>query len=518
MKILEANHIKKTFDGVTALTDANFSLQKGEICGLVGANGSGKTTFARIISGLLIPDGGELLLYNSPVNLKSHLKAEEYNLAMVHQNLSLVPEMTIWENITLGREETGKFGFLDKNNTIEKAEQALEPLGVHLSIYEKVVNLAPDEKQLVEIAKALIKKANLLILDEPTASLGFRQVNHVFSTIKALKEQGLSIIFISHRIWEITKICDRLVVFRNGETVGEIDFEKQERDERLIIPLITGKSDTLEYNTRKAEKAQPVSELKDADYALEVTKLSLHHTLHDISVKVKKGEILGVGGLHGQGQEELLLILVGFLRKSSGTIVIHGKSIDIKHTRHAIREGMVLVPGDRQKEGLFLHHTIFANLAYPKISMHKGKFFLPLEKLKKEADESIDTIALVPPDRNMIVSHLSGGNQQKVIVGKWLSLSPKVLLLNDPTKGVDVGTRSNLYTIISELTAQGTSVILYASDNEELIAHCDRILIMFEGRIVDEIQKDDISEERIIASSLNIQGTDNSENRKEGKK
>ena len=516
LKILEANHIKKTFDGVTALTDANFSLQKGEICGLVGANGSGKTTFARIISGLLIPDGGELLLYNSPVNLKSHLKAEEYKLAMVHQNLSLVPEMTIWENITLGREETGKFGFLDKNNAIEKAEQALEPLGVHLSIYEKAVNLAPDEKQLVEIAKALIKKANILILDEPTASLGFRQVNHLFSTIKALKEQGVSIIFISHRIWEITKICDRLVAFRNGETVGEIDFEKRERDEHLIIPLITGKSDTPDYNKSKT-KTQHELDLRDADYDLEVANLSLRHTLHDISFTLKKGEILGVGGLHGQGQEELLLILAGFLRKSSGTIVIHGKSINIKHTRHAIREGIMLVPGDRQKEGLFLHHTIFANLAYPKISMHKGKFLLPLEKFKKEADESIDTISLVPPDRNMIVSHLSGGNQQKVIVGKWLSLSPKVLLLNDPTKGVDVGTRSNLYTIISDLTAQGTSVILYASDNEELIAHCDRILIMFEGRIVDEIRKDDISEERIIASSLNIQGTDNSENRKEGK-
>jgi len=518
LEILEAKHIKKTFDGVTALTDANFSLQKGEICGLVGANGSGKTTFARIISGLLSPDGGELFLYNSPVNLKSHLRAEEYRLAMVHQNLSLVPEMTIWENITLGREKIGKFGFLDQHNGIEKAEQALEQLGVHLSVYEKVANLAPDEKQLVEIAKALIKNANILILDEPTASLGFHQVNNLFSTIKALKDQGVSIIFISHRIWEITKICDRLVVFRNGETVGEIDFEKQERDERLIIPLITGKSDTPDYSKNKAEKTQHELDLRDADYDLEVTNLSLHHKLHDISFKVKKGEILGIGGLHGQGQEELLLILAGFLRKSSGKIAIHGKPINMKHTRHAIREGMALVPGDRQKEGLFLHHTVFANLAYPKISMYKGKFLLPLEKLKKEADESIHTVSLVPPDRNMIVSHLSGGNQQKVIVGKWLSLSPKILLLNDPTKGVDVGTRSNLYAIISDLAAQGTSVILYASDNEELIANCDRILIMFEGRIVDEIQAEDISEDRIIASSLNIHETGNSENRKEREK
>lgn len=518
MTILEAKHLKKTFDGVRALNDANFSLRKGEICGLVGANGSGKTTFARIISGLLIPDGGELFLYDAPVNLKSHLKAEEYKLAMVHQNLSLVSEMTIWENITLGREETGKFGFVKNNQAMMIAQHALDQLGVRLSIYEKVVNIAPDEKQLVEIAKALTKQANILILDEPTASLGFQQVKDLFTTINALKQQGVSIIFISHRIWEITKICDRLVVFRNGETVGELDFETQERDEQLIIPLITGQSGALEDTRGKEERTQHALHLQKADYALEVTNLSLHRKLHEISFSVKKGEILGIGGLQGQGQEELLLILAGFLRRSSGTIAIQGKPLKIKHTRHAIREGMVLVPGDRQKEGLFLLHTVFTNLTYPRVAMHKGTLFLPLEKLKKEVDKLIQTISLSPSDPKMMISHLSGGNQQKVVVGKWLALSPKILLLSDPTKGVDVGTRSHLYAMIAELAAQGTSVILYASDNEELIAHCDRILIMFEGRIVDEIGGEEISEDRIIASSLNIQGPNHSENRTGGGK
>jgi ribose transport system ATP-binding protein len=504
MKILEAKHIKKSFGGVTALIDANVSLKTSEICGLVGANGSGKTTFARIISGLLIPDGGELYLYNSQVNLKSHLNAEKFKLALVHQNLSLVPEMTIWENLNLGREKSGTFGFLDKTWAIKKAQQSIDNLEAHISIYEKVVNLSPDEKQLVEVAKALTKEPKILILDEPTASLGFKQVEKLFSTIKIMKEKDVSIIFISHRIWEITKICDRVIVFRNGKTVGEIDFERQERDERLIIPLITGKAEGILFRKEKKEEKKLLYNYKDINYVLEVENLSLKGKLKNISFKVKKGEILGIGGLQGQGQEELLLILAGFLHKSSGKIKVNGKYINIKNSRHAIKKGMFLVPGDKQKEGLFFPHTVFSNLTYPKISLRKRRFILPLGRLRKEADESIKAISLVPPDQNIIVSHLSGGNQQKIVVGKWLSLSPNILLLNDPTKGVDVETRNNLYAIISNLPAKGASVILYASDNDELISNCDRILIIFEGRIVDELYGEDICEDQIVASSLNI--------------
>jgi len=504
MKVLEAKHIKKSFVGVNALTDANFNLNECEICGLVGANGSGKTTFARIVSGLLTPDDGELYLYNLQVNLKSHIHAEKYKLAMVHQNLSLVNEMTIWENINLGREKTSRLGFLDKNQAIKKAQESIDELDIHISIYERVINLSPDEKQLVEVAKAIAKEPKILILDEPTASLGFKHVEKLFSTIKTMKEKGVSIIFISHRIWEITRICDRLVAFRNGKTVGEIDFEKQERDDKLIIPLITGKTASTIFDKEKNERKSPVYNYESVDYALEVENLSLKGKLKNISFKVKKGEILGIGGLQGQGQEEILLILSGFLHKSCGSIKINGKYINIKNSRHAIKSGMFLVPGDKEKEGLFLPHTVFINLVYPKISVQKNKFLLPLGILRKETDDLIKKISLVPPDQNIIVSHLSGGNQQKVVVGKWISLSPNILLLNDPTKGVDVETRSNLYTIISNLAATGTSILLYASDNEEFISNCDRVLIVFEGKIVDEISGEDICEERIVASSLNI--------------
>ncbi len=503
MKTLEAKHIRKSFDGVVALADANFSLNKGEICGLVGANGSGKTTFARILSGLLIPDDGELMLCGTPINLKSHMDADAFRIAMVHQNFSLIPEMTIWENINLGKELCGRLGFLDKRCAIERATNAMAKIGATFSVYEKVSNISPDEKQLVEIAKALVKNPEILILDEPTASLDFNQVRILFDTIKALKKLGVSVIFISHRIWEITSICDRLVAFRNGETVGELDFAVQERDERLIVPLITGQAFVGACKPNVEQRALERS-LLERSYALELEHVSYKDILFDINFTVRTGEILGIGGLQGQGQEELLLLLSGFLRKSTGTIKIRGKRVNMKCARHAVKEGMVLIPGDRQKEGLFPEHSIFANLIYPKLAMYKGTIFLPMDEFRKQAEASIVAISLVPPDRTLIVSHLSGGNQQKVVIGKWLMLSPHILLLNDPTKGVDVGTRNNIYRIITEMARCGTSVILYASDNEELILHCDRILIMFEGRIIDEICEDEICEDRIITSSLNI--------------
>ena len=501
--ILEAQNIKKSFDGVVALSDASFTLNEGEICGLVGANGSGKTTFARIISGLIKPDAGQLYLYGSEINLKSHLDAEKLNISMVHQNLSLIPEMTVWENINLGREKATSWGILKKEEAIIRAEEAIRELQVNISLYEKVSQLAPAEKQLLEIVKALSRHPKILILDEPTASLGFKQVEILFEKLNQLKQNQVSVIFISHRIWEITRICDRLVAFRNGKTVGEIDFRIQPRDERLIVPLITGKKENGEE--KSIHEKRPIQSFETSDVILEVENLTKKDKLHHISFKVRKGEIVGLGGLNGQGQEEILFILAGYLRKTSGKIKIDGQEVTIKHPSHTIERGVFLVPGDRQKEGLFLNHSVFTNLIYPWVAMKKQKFILPLNKLREEANQSIHTISLVPPDLNKLVSHLSGGNQQKVVVGKWLSLSPKILLLNDPTKGVDVETRRNLYHIITDLTANGVAVLLYASDNEELIANCDRVLIVFEGQIVDEICGDGICEENLVACSLRVQ-------------
>jgi len=506
MTVLEARHIRKSFVGVRALSDANFALGEGEICGLVGANGSGKTTFARIVSGLLTPDDGEMFLFGKAVNFRSRQEAEGARMAMVHQNLSLVPEMTIWENIALGREEAGVFGFLDNRRAMAQAEKAIANLGVSLSLHERVANVSPDEKQLVEIAKALAKDPRILLLDEPSASLDFHQVEALFTAIRALKDRGVSIVFISHRIWEVAKICDRLVAFRNGETVGGLDFSVQPRDENLIVPLITGQAAKARIRKNRAEREGEMAAYTARGAALELQAVSLpDKSLHDISLTLRRGEVLGLGGLQGQGQEEILMILAGYRRGYTGRIVVEGAPLSLKRTRQAIRRGIALIPGDRQKEGLFLEHSVLSNLLYPKVSMHRGSFFLPRRRYQALAAGAIDTVSLVPPNPRLVVAQLSGGNQQKVVVGKWLALSPAVLLLNDPTKGVDVSTRENIYALIAELTRAGTSVLLYASDNEELIDNCDRVLIVFEGRIVKEITGDDINEEKIVVSSLNVE-------------
>ncbi len=508
MTVLEARHIRKSFVGVKALSDANFVLREGEICGLVGANGSGKTTFARIASGLLTPDGGELLLFEKPVNLRSRQEAEGSRMAMVHQNLSLVPDMTVWENIALGREQTGAFGFLDNRGAMEQAARAMAAIGVTLSLHERVADISPDEKQLVEIAKALAKEPRILLLDEPTSSLDFHQVEALFTAIQGLKKNGVSIVFISHRIWEVAKICDRLVAFRNGETVGGLDFSVQPREEALIVPLITGAAATARVRTDRGTREKQIAAVAGDSPALELRGVSLPDgRLHDVSFVLRRGEILGLGGLQGQGQEEILMILAGYLRGCTGRILSEGKPLPLHHTRQAIDRGIALIPGDRQKEGLFLEHTVLANILYPKVSMHRGSFFLPRRRHRELAREAIRTVSLLPPDPGVVVAQLSGGNQQKVVMGKWLSLSPRVLLLNDPTKGVDVGTRESIYAIIAALARAGASVLLYASDNEELIENCDRVLIVFEGRIVKEMTGDDIAEEKIVVASLHVEHT-----------
>lgn len=494
MYLLEAKSLKKSFDGVVALSNGSLCCEEGKVCGLLGANGSGKTTFSRIVSGILRPSGGELIFRGKKVNIKSTLDAKKLGIAMVHQNLSLIPELTVWENINLGHEPLKGVGQVDVRRAVEIAAEVVERVCPGLSIYEKVVNLAPSQNQLVEIAKALSQDPGLLILDEPTASLEHTQVERLFEIVEELKRRKVSIIFISHRLWEVTRICDFIVVFRNGETVGTIDFSKDGKDEKQIVSMITGKdSASCAYITRNSNVI--------GENMLEIEGMSIKGRIKDIDIKVKKGEIVGVTGLQGQGQEELLLALSGLI-PSDGEIKINGSKVALKHPRDAIRRGMVLVPGDRHKEGLFLQHNIFSNLIYPGFSLRKKGMVLNFKKLSDESEATIKSISITPPDRKKVVKYLSGGNQQKVVVGKWLALSPKVLLLSDPAKGVDIEAKRELYNVIADLAEKGTSVILYASDNEELICNCDRVLVLFEGRIVEEIPASELCEERLVASSL----------------
>jgi ribose transport system ATP-binding protein len=496
--VFEARNIQKYFGGVCALKNGNFCIREGQICGLLGANGSGKTTLSKIIYGLLQPENGALLMHGEEVTIKSPSQAKEIGIAMVHQHLSLVPELTVWQNIMLGHEPKNTLGLVDNVKAQESAEKAIHRLSEHISIQTKVKTLSPSQKQLVEIAKALSFEPKLLILDEPTAALEQEEVEKLFSVMQELKERNVSIVFISHRMWEVLRICDYVTVFRNGEFVGEVDFQTDSKDEKQIVTMITGNQNdviraaTAGVNKLKAKEGSTFS----------VKHIHLANILKDITITINQGEILGISGLQGQGQEELLLLLAGLLKPDKGEFLWDTSHLKISCPKDAIRQGIVLVPGDRNEEGLFTQHSVLDNLSFPQFPLKKNRFFIDFKRQTNEARRIIDKMLIKPKDETKVVRYLSGGNQQKVVVGKWLSIEPKVLLLSDPAKGVDIQAKKELYAIVKELAQVGTAVIVYASDNKELVSICDRVLVMFEGSIVEELDHSQLTEEVLTAYSL----------------
>jgi ribose transport system ATP-binding protein len=468
----------------------------------VGANGSGKTTFARLCSGLIKKDEGNFVIDGQRADINSPKDAKKFGIVLAHQNLSLIPDLTVWENISLGNEKRSWNTFLDNKAAKDRALRMLEDLVPgEISIDAKTASLSPAQKQMVEIAKAISKKPKMLILDEPTAALEYYHVEQLFKKVMELKENKVSIIFISHRLWEITQICDLVIAFRNGETVGTVDFESEERSAKLIIPLVAGEEGCeIDFEKKKARN------LSSADTAIQLKNVNYRNVLKNVSMSVKRGEVLGIGGLNGQGQEELIMLMAGDLSATSGQIMLENASVITKHPRDAVRKGVYLVPGDRLEEGLLTQHDIFANVIFPRFCLKKDGLILNFKKLFGITDNIIQKTEIVPPERKMVVNNLSGGNQQKVVFGRWLQFLPKVLLLNDPAKGIDIQAKDTLYKLVHELTDQGTAVVLYASSNEELICNCDRVLIMFEGEIAEEISYDDLSDENLVKSSLRVEG------------
>jgi ribose transport system ATP-binding protein len=492
--VLKAKGIKKAFGGVKALVNGELSCVGGKICGLLGANGSGKSTFSKVVAGLIAPDSGELWIDEKKVTLRNPADAKKLGIVMVHQQLSLIPDFTVWENINFGHEPITDKGYIDRVKGYELAMEIVQELCPGLPLDMKVGSMLPAEQQLVEIAKAVIQNPRILILDEPTASLDQSQVLRLFKVLQKLKAGGTCMIFISHRLWEVKEICDFVVVFRNGENVGTIDFAQEERSDTKIISLITGKE-----NVKNSPKSKSTA---CSEAVMEIENVSYAERLYDLRFAVRKGEILGIGGLQGQGQDEMLLVLSGLLRLDTGEIKINGRTIQLNHPTDAIHEGIVLVPGDRQKEGLFMEHSIFQNMVQAMLTLPKQNWMLPIGKYRKQVAELISRLSIKTDSLDTGVKNLSGGNQQKVVVGKWIPHKPKVLLLSDPAKGVDVEAKKELYQVVLDLAANGAAVILFASDNEELITYCDRVLIMYEGKIVEQINNQSLDEEHLVAASL----------------
>ncbi|MBN1267557.1 MAG: sugar ABC transporter ATP-binding protein [Anaerolineales bacterium] len=493
---LSAVNIVKRYGGVVALSDGNLDVRTGEVVALIGANGSGKSTMSKVINGVVVLDGGQLLLDQSPVHLSSPQVAKKLGIATVFQELSLIPQMTVAENIWLTREPMTPLGTVNAKVVREKTDELLSLFeGTYKTAIKPddvVASLPPDEKQIIEILKAISPDPWLMILDEATASLDSRQVQRLFELVQTWKEQGKAVVFVSHRMEEIFRIADRFSVLRNGKTVGAGIMNGV--TEKELVQLMIKKESVFEYTrtelTAEESSSKPV--------CLEVEDLRTD-ILDGVSFKVHEGELVGIGGLRGQGQRDLLLSLFGDVRYR-GRVHLFGDETRLKHPREAMKKGIALVPGDRAREGLLYIRSILENLQLP--SWARYGFPLKISRAKEHAGEMGISLNLKMAGLQEPVSSLSGGNAQKVVLGKWLMRKPKLLLLDDPTKGVDVGTKAEFYALLTRLCEEGKTILFYSSDDEELVGLSDRVLVMYDGVIRTELRGASLTKENLVAASL----------------
>jgi ribose transport system ATP-binding protein len=493
---LSAQNIVKRYGGVVALSDGNLDVHAGEVVALIGANGSGKSTMSKVINGVVVLDGGQLLLDGLPVHFSSPQAARVMGIATVFQELSLIPQMTVADNIWLTREPRKSLGIVDRKAMQARTEQLLDlfkgTYKTDIRADVPVADLPPDEKQIIEILKAISMDPWMLILDEATASLDSRQVQRLFELVSAWKKQGKAIVFVSHRMEEIFRIADRYSVLRNGKTVGTGKMSAITGQE--LVRLMIAK-ETAEGFRRNAE-----GKVNQRPVALEVRGLR-SRVVNDVSFEVREGELVGLGGLQGQGQRDILLSLFGDI-PYRGEIRFQGKPARFSHPRQAMQRGFALVPGDRAREGLLYIRSILDNFLLP--SWRRYGLPLRMKRARAAAAKTGADLNLVYPGLDVPVSSLSGGNAQKVVIGKWLMRSPALLLLDDPTKGVDVGTKSEFYALLTELCNQGKTILFYSSDDEELTGLCDRVLVLHDGQIKTELAGAALTKENLIAASLGV--------------
>jgi len=493
---LSAQNIIKRYGGVVALSDGNLDVHAGEVVALIGANGSGKSTMSKVINGVVVLDGGQLLLDGKPVHFSSPQAARAMGIATVFQELSLVPQMTVADNIWLTREPRKALGLVDRKAVRERTSQLLDLFkGTYKTDIQPdvpVSDLHPDEKQIIEILKAISVDPWLLILDEATASLDSRQVQRLFELVTEWKKQGKAIVFVSHRMEEIFRIADRYSVLRNGKTVGEGRMAEITGQE--LVRLM------IEKQTAEGFKRSTGSKTSERPVALEVRDLRTS-VVHGVNFDVREGELVGLGGLQGQGQRDILLSLFGDIRYQ-GEVRFQGKPVHFTHPRQAVRHGFALVPGDRAREGLLYIRSILDNFLLP--SWRKYGAPLRMRQARADAATTAESLNLVYSGLDTPVSSLSGGNAQKVVIGKWLMRSPALLLLDDPTKGVDVGTKAEFYALLTELARQGKTILFHSSDDEELTGLCDRVLVMHDGEIVAELAGATLTKENLVAASLGV--------------
>ena len=490
--------VSKRYGGVRALEDAELVVHAGRIHAILGENGAGKSTLIKVMAGVVAPDQGRMMLDGQEVNFASPAEANKAGIACIFQELSLIPELSVADNIVIS-DPPKKFGMIDRKAQRKIAEEALARAGaadIHPSALVK--DLPLSRGQMVEIAKALARKPRILILDEATSALTAADVSKVFEVLKRLRSEGLALLYISHRMHEIAELADDCTVFRNGRKIAT--YKAGTKTDTEVVELMIGR----EYQNVFPPKPPAVG--TGVAPILECKRLGWSDRLSDISFAVRPGEVIGLGGLDGQGQRELLLALFGVLRGCTGEVLIDGQPVKLKSPTYASsgRIGMALIPEDRKTEGLMLPMTVRENLAFAAMDKVSSRGIIDREAEAKLLGEMVRLLDIRTAGLEIPVGALSGGNQQKVVIAKWLMRYPRIILLNDPTRGIDVGTKQEIYQLLRRLADQGAAIVFYSTDYDELIGCCDRVLVLYDGAIKRELVGKEITEHALIASALNI--------------
>ena len=489
--------VTKRYGGVTALDSVDFSCGLGSIHAVLGENGAGKSTLIKIMSGVVQPDEGSITLAGDAVHLPDPATANKKGIVCIFQELSLLSDLSVADNISIA-DPPRRFGLIDGRAQRRRAEELLARIGCEdVNPLSRVRDLPLSRRQMVEIAKALAKNPTVLILDEATSALTAADVDKVFQILRQLRDDGLSILTISHRMHEIEAVADMCSVFRNGQHIETFKQGSQSAD--AIVQMMIGREISAHFPPKHEKTAQ--------DTVLELRNLSWENRLRGIDLSVRKNEIVGLGGLDGQGQKELLLGLFGVLKGIDGEVLIDGKPVKVSSPTQAKKPGtdMALIPEDRKTEGLLLPMSISDNLVVASLGQLSRGLFVDANAAGKAVSAAIDRMQIKVGSTEDSVSTLSGGNQQKVVIAKWLMTNPRIILLNDPTRGIDVGTKQEIYRLLRDLADEGASILFYSTDYEELIGCCDRVAVMYDGKIVRELEGDEITEHAIIASALNIE-------------
>ena len=490
--ILRLEHIYKSFAGVHALEDVSFELLPGEIHALIGENGAGKSTLVKVITGVYHPEKGHIIFEGNPTTFSSTLSAHKHGIAAIYQDLNLFPDLNIAENIFMGHMPINpKTKAIDWNMMYRRASEILQSLGVDLNPKSRVLGLSIAEQQMVEIAKALSANAKVLLMDEPTSTLTSRETEELFRIARQLRESGTAIIFISHRLEEIFEISDRVSVLRDGHYVGT-EYVDEMTEEGLIKMMVGRTLNTL----------YPKKEAKIKDSILQVENLTKEGVFRDISFELHRGEILGLAGLVGARRTEVARAIFGIEPADNGTIRFEQETVSIREPKEAMKRGIAYIPEDRQQHGLVLPMDLTHNITLPILEQFAHHSWLNQQSERTTAQEFVERLEVKATGLWQKAQELSGGNQQKVVLGKWLATQPKILILDEPTHGIDVGTKATIHQLMSHLAGQGLAILMISSELPEVLGMSDRILVMCEGRLTGEFRREEATQENIMAAAV----------------